>query len=132
MKISARIQSEFNQHSVLLETNGSAKSIQIAPKPTGYGSSVNGGELLLLALATCFCNDIYREAAKMNIIVTGVEVDCTAEFGADGQPGDNFQYAAKVTSDASKAAIDDLIRHTNEVAEIHNTLRKGAKVTLVQ
>ena len=132
MKLSARVQSEFNRHSVLLETNGSAKSIQIAPKPTGYGSSVNGGELLLLALATCFCNDIYREAAKMNIIVTGVEVDCTAEFGADGQPGDNFQYAARVTSDAPQAAIDELIRHTNEVAEIHNTLRKGAKVTLVQ
>jgi hypothetical protein len=33
----------------------------------GGGSSANGGELLCLALATCYCNDVYREAKKRGI-----------------------------------------------------------------
>jgi uncharacterized OsmC-like protein len=130
MQMSAKIQSSLNKHEVEVQTNGAAKTLNISAKPTGYGSSVNGGELLLLALATCFCNDIYREATKRNIAVSNVEVEATGEFGAEGEPGFNFQYKANVTADASQAEIDELISHTDEVAEIHNTLRKGLNVTL--
>ncbi len=49
-------------------------------KENGYGSSASGGELLFLALATCYCNDIYREAAKKNIKVESVEVDVEGDF----------------------------------------------------
>jgi organic hydroperoxide reductase OsmC/OhrA len=64
MKISARIKSELNHQEIVVQTNDSAKEMQIPIKPSGFGSSINGGELLLLSLATCFCNDIYREAVK--------------------------------------------------------------------
>ncbi|NIJ53046.1 OsmC family protein [Dyadobacter arcticus] len=129
MKISAIVKSEFNQHQIKVETDGSSKQVDIAPKPEGYGSSVNGGEMLLLALATCFCNDIYREAAQRNIKVSGVEVICTADFGAAGEAGNNFRYKANVISDASASEIEELIMHTDQIAEIHNTLRKGVQVT---
>jgi len=132
MLMSATVKSSFNKHDVEVQTNGVAKSMLIAAKSTGYGSSINGGELLLTALATCFCNDIYREAAKRNITVNGVEVEVTGEFGAEGEPGFNFQYKAKVMSDAPQSEIDDLIVHTDQVAEIHNTLRKGLNITLNQ
>lgn len=132
MKISASVKSQLNQHEIVVQTNDAAKEISIAPKPSGYGSSVNGGEMLLLALATCFCNDIYREAAKRGMSITGVEVECTADFGGDGDPGANFQYKTKVTSDAPDAEIEELIRHTDGIAEIHKTLRNGVNVTLVQ
>src|ERR1700760_3424107 len=122
MKISATVKSELNQHEITVQTNDVAKEINIAPKTTGFGSSVNGAELLLLALATCFCNDIYREAAKQNITVTGVEVDFTGEFGADGEPGSNFSYTANVISNAPAEVINELIAHTDRIAEIHNTL----------
>lgn len=131
MKLSARINSALNRHEILVQTNDAAKTVQIAPKPAGYGSSVNGGELLLLALATCFCNDIYREAAKRNLTVSGVEVEVTGEFGADGEPGSNFQYQAHVTADASPAEIAELIRHTDQIAEVHNTLRNGISIHLL-
>lgn len=131
MKLSARINSALNRHEILVQTNDSAKTVQIAPKPAGYGSSVNGGELLLLALATCFCNDIYREAAKRNLTVSGVEVEVTGEFGADGEPGSNFQYQAHVNADASPAEIAELIRHTDQIAEVHNTLRNGISIHLL-
>jgi uncharacterized OsmC-like protein len=96
------------------------------------GSSVNGGELLCLALATCFCNDIYREAKKKNISVTKVIVEASAEFSAAGEPGYNIQYKAKLEGDASDEELLELIRHTDKVAEIQNTLRSGVKVSLLQ
>lgn len=130
MTLSARVTSAFNRHETTVQTNDSAKTISIAPKPTGYGSSVNGGELLMLALATCFCNDLYREAAKRGMAVTGVEVEVTGEFGAEGEAGTNFTYQTRVTAEASPEAIADLVRHTDRVAEIQNTLRQGVRVTL--
>ncbi|MFB9843549.1 OsmC family protein [Mucilaginibacter ginsenosidivorans] len=130
MKISASIKSALNRHEVSVQTNDSAKEMNIAVKPTGFGSSVNGGELLMLSLATCFCNDIYREAAKKNIEVTGVEVEFVSEFGAEGEPGSDFRYKAHVKANATDAEIADLIAHTDRMAEIHNTLRKGLAVTL--
>lgn len=132
MLMSATIKSSFNQHEVEVQTNDAMKQMHIAAKSTGYGSSINGGELLLLALATCFCNDIYREAAKRNIEVEGVEVEVTGEFGAEGEPGFNFKYKAKVTSDVPQTEIEALIAHTDQVAEIHNTLRKGLNITLTK
>jgi uncharacterized OsmC-like protein len=132
MKMSANIKSSLNQHGVEVQTNGAAKQLNIDTKPSGFGSAINGGEMLLLALATCFCNDIYREAVKRNIEVSGVDVEVTGEFGADGEPGFNFSYKANVVSDAPAEEIEELIRHTDKVAEIHNTLRRGASVTLAE
>lgn len=132
MQISAKVESRFHTQNTQVQTNDLAKNIPIPVKPTGYGSAVNGGELLMLALATCFCNDIYREAGKRNIAVSAVEVECTAEFGAEGEAGRNIQYTAKVSADASTKVIEELIRATDQVAEIHNTLRQGVTVKLVQ
>lgn len=130
MQITATIKSSLDQLKTVVETNGSVKSINLPSKPSGFGSAVNGGELLLLSLATCFCNDIYREAVKMNIAVSNVEVIVTAEFGAEGEPGSNFQYKADVTANATPEEIKTLIEHTDKVAEIHNTLRKGVRIVV--
>ncbi|WP_461078675.1 OsmC family protein [Spirosoma flavus] len=130
MEMSAVVKNTYQHHSVMVETNGDSKPVQIAAKASGYGSSVNGGELLLMALATCFCNDIYREAAKRNIAVSEVEVVCRGEFGAEGEPGRNFRYKAKGIADAPAEDIQALIHYTDSVAEIHNTLRQGLSVTL--
>src|ERR1043166_1605055 len=101
MKVSATIRNKQNQHEIIVSTNDQSKNVSIPSKPTGQGSSVNGAELLLLSLATCFCNDIYREAANRNINVTEVEVEFTGDFGAAGEPGANFQYKPIVKSDAT-------------------------------
>ena len=92
---------------------------------------MNGGELLFLALATCYCNDIHREATKRGIEVTRVEVEVTGEFGAAGEPARGVTYRAKVEARASEKEIRDLMAHTDRVAEIQNSLRLGTNVTLV-
>ena len=123
MKVSAKVQNSEGQHHVTLRTNDNVHSLAIPPKPTGFGSSANGGELLFLALATCYCNDIYREAAKRGLKVEHVEVEVEGEFGAEGEPAKNVSYRAKVTAQASEAQIRELMSQTDRVAEIQNTLR---------
>lgn len=39
-------------------------------------------------------------------------------------------FAATVEAEASEGEILDLIAHTDRVAEVHNSLRLGASVTL--
>lgn len=131
MKISASVNNRLNHHHVVVRTNEVSKEINIPSKQNGLGSSVNGGELLLLSLATCFCNDIYREAAKRNIDVSGVEVEISAHFGAEGEAGSDFKYRVHVVSTAGDEEIRELIEQTDKVAEIHNTLRKGVSVSLL-
>ncbi|RPH60611.1 MAG: OsmC family peroxiredoxin [Acidobacteria bacterium] len=130
MKITARVENAQDQHEVVLATDSVRHTLSIPPKKTGMGSSANGGELLFLALATCYCNDIYREAAKRGIEVKSVEVEVTGEFGTAGEPARDVTYRAKVEARASEKEIRDLMTHTDRIAEIQNSLRLGTKVTL--
>ena len=132
MKITARVENSKDSHQVTLQTNNNAHSITIAPKSTGYGSSANGGELLFLALASCYCNDIYREAAKRNIKVERVEVNVEGDFGGEGEPARNVTYQAKVFAQASEEEIREMMKFTDTVAEIQNTLRNGTHVVLTE
>jgi organic hydroperoxide reductase OsmC/OhrA len=132
MRISARVQNGGGKHQVVLSTNEQTHTLAIAPKSTGFGSSVNGGELLLLALATCYCNDLYREAAKRGLSISGVEVEAEADFGAEGEPARSVSYRAKVVTQEGEDVIRDLMRHTDRVAEIQNTLRAGNPVALTR
>ena len=95
-----------------------------------WALSANGGELLFLAIATCYCNDVYREAAKRGIRVEMVGVEVTGEFGGVGEPARNVTYQARVEARATEQEIRDLMIHTDQVAEIQNSLRRGTPVTL--
>jgi organic hydroperoxide reductase OsmC/OhrA len=130
MKISALVQNSEGNHQVTLRTNENSHSITIPPRASGFGSSANGGELLFLALATCYCNDIYREAGKMGITVESVEVEVEGDFGAEGTPARNVVYRAKVAAQASQEEIEALMKFTDQVAEIQNSLRVETPVVL--
>ncbi|MEJ1242015.1 OsmC family protein [Chryseolinea sp. T2] len=131
MKITASVTNEGNHHFVIVKTNESEKTLNVAAKSSGNGSSVNGGEFLCLALATCFCNDLYREALKRGMKLNKVTVDAWAEFGGEGESGYGFSYQAHVAANATAEEISDLIRSTDRVAEIQKTLRDGAGVRLL-
>ncbi|MGW8251605.1 MAG: OsmC family protein [Anaerolineales bacterium] len=129
-KIGARVQNSRDQHHVTLRLDERVNAVEIPPQASGFGSSVSGGELLFLALATCYCNDIYREAAKRNIVVESVEVDVEGEFGDEGLPARNITYRARVAAVASEDEIRTLMRVTDYVAEIQNSLRVETPVVL--
>ena len=132
MKISARVDNSESQHHITLTTNDTSHAIVIAPKTTGFGSSANGGEVLFLALATCYCNDIYREAAKCSLQVERVEVEVNGDFGAEGEPAKNVTYRARVHARGTEADIHALMQHTDQVVEIQNSLRVEIPVKLGQ
>ena len=133
MLIRAHIHNKENDHQVRLSTNEKTHTINISSKTEGLGSNTNGGELLFLALATCFCNDVYREAAKKGINILEIEVAVQGEFGGVGEPARNVSYNTKVkASNISKQQVKALLDHTDSVSEIQNTLRSGAEVQLKQ
>jgi organic hydroperoxide reductase OsmC/OhrA len=132
MQISALVRNSSVAHDVVVSTAGTAQALSIPAKSSGPGSGVNGGEFLMLALATCYCNDLYREAATLGMILEDVEVEATAEFPGIGLAATAITYRAKVSSPAPAAVIADLLRRTDAVAEVHNTIRSGATVELVE
>jgi organic hydroperoxide reductase OsmC/OhrA len=130
MEITATVVSSSSGHQVSVRTGESSQSLPIARKASGAGSSVNGGEFLMLALATCYCNDLFREAQRLGIPIEGAEVQATAEFPGIGLAATNISYRAKVHSSASPADVQRLLRETDAVAEVHNTVRAGVPVQL--
>ena len=128
MTITATLRNTTHGNEIELRTDGNAKELSLPSKIAGQGSAVNGGELLFLAIATCFCNDIYREAARRNILIRSVEVKVWGEFGSEGQPASYIDYSASIDTDASEEMIADLVTQVDHIAEIHNTLRQGISV----
>jgi hypothetical protein len=62
--------------------------------------------------------------------VERVEVEVGGDFGAEGEPAKNVTYGAKVFAQASEEEIREMMRFTDTVAEIQNTLRVITPVTL--
>ena len=130
MKISASVKNSTDNHSVVVSTNDSQTTLEIRPKANGRGSGVNGGELLFLSLATCYCNDVFREAESMDIAVHDLEVDVNGEFGGRGDPAKDVSFDVKIRADASEDKIKELLHLTDTVAEIQNTIRIAVPVKL--
>ncbi len=130
MEISASITNSPGHHRVVVRTGDAEHEVSVAPKSTG-GSATNGGEFLMLALATCYCNDLYREAARLGLTLEEVRVEAVAEFPGIGLAASDVRYRASIRSSASPEEIARLLRETDAVAEVHNTLRRGAQVQLM-
>src|SRR4030095_12839777 len=118
MEISATVKSSEPTHEVTVRTGAATQALAIPAKATGKGSAVNGGEFLMLALATCYCNDLYREAERLCIPLDSVEVEASAQFPNIGLAATNVRYRARVSSPASASAIDDLLRQPRAGAEV--------------
>lgn len=116
------------QHHASVQTGDVRQPVAVPVKPQGTGSAVNGGEFLMLALATCYCNDLYREAARLGIALQAVEVEAEAAFTGIGLAARDVRYRARVRSDATAERVEQLLRETDAVAEVHNSLRAGVQV----
>jgi uncharacterized OsmC-like protein len=127
--IRAVVASTAGTHDARVETTGRAQTVAI-PGREGGGSAVNGGELLFLALATCYCNDVYREALARGLRIDRVEVTVEGTFGGPGDPARDVTYGVRVESPEPEEAVRRLLQATDSVAEIQNTLRQGVPVVL--
>lgn len=96
----------------------------------GMGLGFSGGELLLLAIGGCYCNDLFREAAKRGMTINSVHVDVEADWGGEPVRAQHVTFTPRVEAQASEAEILALIEETDRLAEIPNSLRLGTPVTL--
>ena len=132
MQITAIVTNSAAGHDVVVRTGNSAQPLRVPPKNAGKGSASNGDWFLMLALATCCCNDLYREAERLGVPIDGVEVEASAEFPGVGLAATNITYRASVSSPVAHSVLAQLLCETDAVAEVHNTLRAGVPVELVR
>ena len=110
------------QHSLVIDRG---------PAEGGQGMGFNGGQLLLLALGACYANDIFREAATRELEVLGVRVVVECDWGGEPARAQNIRYSTRVEAEADEDEIMELIRHVDEIAEVHNSVRAPTPVELV-
>lgn len=132
MEISAQVRNVPELHEAIVSTSGMVRTLTVSAKENGRGSAVNGGEFLMLALATCYCNDLFREAERLGIALSGCEVVAKGQFNGIGLAAESVTYAARVESSSAKTEeLERLLQETDRLAEIHNTLRAGCSVQRV-
>jgi putative redox protein len=94
----------------------------------GGGLGFNGGQLLYLAIAACWSNDLYREAATMGIELDGVDITVDGDFPARGSGSTPITVDIVVRSTAREERVRELIAEVERVAEIPRSIRDGAPI----
>jgi uncharacterized OsmC-like protein len=96
----------------------------------GLGIGFNGGELLLMAIGACLCNDLYRDAVAFDIQLEQVEIIVNGDWGGEPVHAQNVRYDVKIRSNAPREKVAALLKHTDQHAEVPHTLRIGTPVRL--
>jgi uncharacterized OsmC-like protein len=111
------------QHSLVIDRG---------PDDGGQGKGFDGSQLLLLALGACYANDVFREADKRGVEVLGVRVVVECDWGGEPPRAQNVRYSTRVEAEAPEDEILELIQHVDDIAEVHNTLRAGSTIELLE
>jgi hypothetical protein len=100
------------------------------PEGVTVEADFTGAHLFHLAAAGCVLNDIYREAAGLDVDVSGVRVVAAGGFD-DGWTSTGVTYSVEVDSAASAEALSGVLDVVDTVAEIPRAIRAGAPVRRV-
>jgi len=87
-----------------------------------------GGHLFHLAAAGCVLNDVYREAATLDIELKGVRVIAAGGFDTATWRSTGIDYSVELSSDAPADQLAHLLDVVDQVAEIPRVIRAGASV----
>ena len=98
----------------------------------GNGRGFSGGQLLYLAIAACYSNDLYREAATRGISLTDVAITVDGDFPARGSTSTPVEVTLEVHGEAPEEALAALVEEVDRVAEIPNSIRGTTPVTIVE
>jgi hypothetical protein len=69
--------------------------------------------------------------SRRDLTLQSIAVRVTGDFGKEGEPASNIKYEVDIKSPHAQDVITKLIKDVDNVAEVHNTLRKGVAVELV-
>ena len=94
----------------------------------GGGLGFNGGQLLYLAIAACWSNDLYREAATMGIELDCVEIAVDGDFPARGEGSTPITVDLTIRSAATGDQLRELVAEVERVAEIPRAIRDSPPI----
>lgn len=94
------------------------------------GLGFNGAQLLYLAVAACYSNDVYREADDRGIALRRVAVAVSGEFDGRGSTSSPIEVVISVEGDATESELADLVEEVDRIAEIPNSIRGTTPVTI--
>jgi putative redox protein len=110
-------------------TSGPASLVVDRPVAAGGGGlGFNGGQLFYLAIAACWSNDLYREAATMGIALDAVAVTVDGDFPERGGGSTPITVDVSVTSAAPEDRVRELIAEVERIAEIPRAIREGPPI----
>ena len=114
----------------MMSASGAAVRFPHRWTPGGVTVEANftGGHLLHLAAAGCVLNDVYREAAALEIELTGVRVIAAGGFDTATWQSMGIDYSVEISCDAPADQLAQLLNVVDEVAEIPHAIRAGATV----
>jgi hypothetical protein len=98
------------------------------PEGVVVETEFTGAHLYHLSAAGCLLNDVYRESARLGMVVNGVRVRACGGFDTSTWASTGVLYDVEVDSDESDTDVAHLIEIVDEVAEIPRTLRSGTTV----
>jgi putative redox protein len=96
----------------------------------GRGLGFNGGQLLYAAIAGCYSNDLYREAASSGITLTRVAITVDGDFPKRGEPSTPITVDLEVDGDVPAVRLRELVELVDGIAEIPNSIRGATPVEL--
>jgi uncharacterized OsmC-like protein len=96
----------------------------------GGGLGFSGGQLLYMAIAACWSNDLYREAATMGIELHGVEITVDGDFPARGEGSTPITVDVLVRSPAPEERVRELVAEVERVAEIPRAISEGPPIEI--
>ena len=94
----------------------------------GGGLGFSGGQLLYMAIAACWSNDLYREAATMGVGLDGVEITVDGDFPARGDGSTPITVELVVRSSAPEERVRELIAEVERIAEIPRAIRDATPI----
>ena len=96
----------------------------------GRGLGFNGGQLLYAAIAGCYSNDLYREAAALGVVVRRIAITVDGDFPKRGEPSTPITVDLEVEGDAPEDRLHELVQLVDRIAEIPNSIRAATPVEL--
>ena len=106
----------------------------VADRPAaagGGGLGFNGGQLLYLAIAACYSNDLYREGATRGITLRRVAVSVDGDFPGRGAASTPIAVDVELDGDAPEAELHALLDEVDSIAEVPRSLRGTTPVELL-
>lgn len=96
----------------------------------GDGLGYSGGQVLVLAVGTCFYNNLYYAADERGIKIQSAELEITGGWTEEPMVSSGIVVNAKVEAEAAPAEIEELIHYASRVSTVSNSVRQGTTVTI--